>query len=251
MKKIVVVSGGFDPVHSGHISYLKEAKNIGDKLIVALNSDKWLENKKGKYFMNFHERRTIIENFSFVDSVIDFEDDQFGSACLALKKVKKMHPNDKLIFCNGGDRSKENFLEQSIEGFEFLFGIGGKDKINSSSWILKKYENNVIDSLWGNYSVIFNKDSIKVKSLTVKPHSNINLQRHKGRSKLWFVCSGKCIVNCNEKSKKDTNEYTLNKYDNFLVEIEKSYLLVNPFDEICEIIEIQYDKMMAENYKDK
>jgi D-beta-D-heptose 7-phosphate kinase/D-beta-D-heptose 1-phosphate adenosyltransferase len=63
MKKIVVVSGGFDPVHSGHISYLKEAKNIGDMLIVALNSDKWLKNKKGKYFMNFHERKTIIEIF--------------------------------------------------------------------------------------------------------------------------------------------------------------------------------------------
>jgi mannose-6-phosphate isomerase-like protein (cupin superfamily) len=162
-----------------------------------------------------------------------------------------MHPNDELIFCNGGDRSKENFLEQSIEGVEFLFGIGGKDKINSSSWILKKYENNVIDKLWGDYSVIFNKDSIKVKSLTIKPYNDMSYQRHKGRSKLWFVCSGKCIVNYSEKSKKDTKEYTLNRYDNFLVEIEKWHHLVNPFDEVCEIIEIQYDNIIAENNKDK
>ena len=77
--KIIVVSGGFDPIHSGHIEYLKSAKNIGDKLIVALNSDDWLINKKGKFFMPFSERKTIIENLKFVDEVIDFIDDDIGS----------------------------------------------------------------------------------------------------------------------------------------------------------------------------
>ena len=73
--KIVVVSGGFDPIHSGHIAYFKSAKKLGDKLIVALNSDKWLINKKGKFFMPFEERSTIIKNLAMVDEVIDFEDD--------------------------------------------------------------------------------------------------------------------------------------------------------------------------------
>ena len=77
--KIVVVSGGFDPVHSGHIEYLKSAKQHGDKLIVALNSDSWLEKKKGKPFMSFNERRSIIEAIEYVEEVMHFNDDKKGS----------------------------------------------------------------------------------------------------------------------------------------------------------------------------
>ena len=80
---IIIVSGGFDPIHSGHIAYLKPAKEEGDRLIVALNSDEWLIKKKSKFFMPFAERKTILENITFVDEVIDFEDDdteQFGAA---------------------------------------------------------------------------------------------------------------------------------------------------------------------------
>ena len=77
--KIVIVSGGFDPIHSGHIAYFKSAKSYGDKLLVALNSDIWLENKKGKFFMPFNERKAIIESINYVDEVIDFKDDKIGS----------------------------------------------------------------------------------------------------------------------------------------------------------------------------
>ena len=99
--KVVVVSGGFDPVHSGHIAYFNAAKKLGDKLIVALNSDDWLVNKKGKFFMPFEERSIIIENLKMVDEVIDFEDDENGSASQALIKVKNSYPNEEIIFCNG------------------------------------------------------------------------------------------------------------------------------------------------------
>ena len=88
--KIIVVSGGFDPIHSGHIAYFKSAKKLGEKLIVALNSDEWLINKKGKFFMPFEERRAIVENLSCVDLVIEFEDDELGSAKNALIKIKEM-----------------------------------------------------------------------------------------------------------------------------------------------------------------
>ena len=96
--KIVVVSGGFDPIHSGHIAYFKSAKKLGDKLIVALNSDKWLINKKGKFFMPFEERSIIIKNLAMVDEVIDFEDDEFGSASHALIKIKESSQITKLSF---------------------------------------------------------------------------------------------------------------------------------------------------------
>ena len=137
--KISVVSGGFDPVHSGHIAYFNAAKKLGDKLIVALNSDAWLINKKGKFFMPFNERKIIIESFKVVDEVIDFEDDKIGSATNALIKLKAMYPNFEIIFCNGGDRNSENSPEQSVAGVKHEFEVGGSNKINSSSWILNSY----------------------------------------------------------------------------------------------------------------
>jgi D-beta-D-heptose 7-phosphate kinase/D-beta-D-heptose 1-phosphate adenosyltransferase len=112
--KIIIVSGGFDPIHSGHIAYFNSAKSLGDKLVVALNSDNWLEKKKGKYFMPFSERKIIIENITFVDQVIDFKDDEVGSCINALEKAKKLYPNDEVFFANGGDRTKKNIPEMSV-----------------------------------------------------------------------------------------------------------------------------------------
>ena len=89
--RIVVVSGGFDPIHSGHIDYIKSARKLGDKVVVALNSDNWLKRKKGSFFMPFHERKVILEQMSSVDQVIDFIDDDIGSALNALKKIKKLY----------------------------------------------------------------------------------------------------------------------------------------------------------------
>ena len=137
--RVVVVSGGFDPIHSGHIFYLLEAKKFGDRLIVALNSDEWLIKKKGKEFMSFKERKIILENLICVDQVIDFEDDNLGSCINALKSIKKMFPNDEIIFANGGDRNKENIPEMTEEGIQFLSGIGGNFKRNSSSSILDEW----------------------------------------------------------------------------------------------------------------
>ena len=134
--RIVVVSGGFDPIHSGHIEYFKSAKEYGDRLIVALNSDKWLEKKKGKFFMPFSERHAIVNSIEFVDEVIDFIDDHMGSCIDALEQIKIKFPKDEIYFANGGDRNKENIPEMSVVGVNFLFNIGGDNKINSSSWIL-------------------------------------------------------------------------------------------------------------------
>jgi len=72
MKEVVLVTGGFDPLHSGHIEYFKSAKELGDELVVGINSDEWLTRKKGRAFMNFAERKAIIEALEVVEKVIDF-----------------------------------------------------------------------------------------------------------------------------------------------------------------------------------
>ena len=129
----VVATGGFDPIHSGHIKYLKEASLCGTRLVVGVNSDEWLSRKKGRSFMPFSERAAIVSELGCVDQVIGF-DDSDGSAIDCLEQVKRNYPMDTIIFVNGGDRTSDNIPEMAVEGIEFEFGIGGEDKKNSSSW---------------------------------------------------------------------------------------------------------------------
>jgi len=138
MKNIVVISGGFDPVHSGHIAYFTAAKSLGDQLIVGINSDEWLVRKKGKAFMPIHERQSVVQSIKYVDFVVRFNDDD-DSAIMLLKIVKQKWPNDKIIFANGGDRNESNNREISVEGVEFVYGVGGSMKLNSSSKILQDW----------------------------------------------------------------------------------------------------------------
>jgi len=125
---IVLVNGGFDPLHSGHIAYFKAAKMIGDMLIVGLNSDEWLERKKGRSFMPWNERLCLINNLLMVDEVYTF-DDEDGSARHFIQQVRAHYPNDKIIFANGGDRTEHNIPEMDVvdSNIEFVFGVGGAE----------------------------------------------------------------------------------------------------------------------------
>lgn len=138
---IVLITGGFDPLHSGHISYINAAKKLGDFLVVGINSDAWLRRKKNKEFLSFQERYEIISNLKSVDRVIPFNDDD-DTAKDAIIKTKKMFPNEKIIFANGGDRTSSNIPEMDIidKDISFAFGVGGTDKLNSSSLILKRWK---------------------------------------------------------------------------------------------------------------
>ena len=141
-KKVSLVTGGFDPIHSGHIRYFERAKDLSNYLVVGINTNEWLTRKKGQYFLPWIERAEIIRHFDMVDAVISWEDDD-DSACGAIAKCLEI--SEKVIFCNGGDRIKTNIPE--IVGYgddprvEFKFAIGGEDKMNSSSWILNDYFN--------------------------------------------------------------------------------------------------------------
>ena len=141
MHDIILVSGGFDPIHSGHIKLINEANNYGD-VVVLLNSDKWLRNKKGKEFLPFTERKIIMQNIKGVIDVIEFDDSD--RTCVdGLKKAKEKYNNQIIKFANGGDRNNKTtpetkFCEQN--DIIALWGIGGNNNANSSSWILKKWK---------------------------------------------------------------------------------------------------------------
>jgi len=244
--KIIVVSGGFDPIHSGHIAYFKDASKYGDKLVVALNSDEWLINKKGKFFMPFDERKSIIENLSCVDSVIDFKDDEKGSAINALNKIKDLYPNNEIAFANGGDRNQGNIPEMSVDGIEFLFGVGGDDKKNSSSWILKKWQYYHEERIWGSFYNLFEEDQVKVKELVVAPGKGMSFQKHFKRSEIWLVSKGACIVNYSSDNPDDKKSIKLNKFDHYLVPVQNWHQITNPFNEPCHLIEIQYGEACIE-----
>ena len=141
MREIILISGGFDPIHSGHIKLIEEASQYGD-VVVLLNSDKWLVEKKGKEFLNYNEREIIMKSIKNVIDVISFDDSD--KTCIdGLKKAIKKYPNRKIIFANGGDRNHDSTPEKDfcIENkITTLWGIGGHNKSNSSSWILKRWE---------------------------------------------------------------------------------------------------------------
>jgi|TARA_B110000438_G_C15736530_1_gene616596 D-beta-D-heptose 7-phosphate kinase/D-beta-D-heptose 1-phosphate adenosyltransferase len=140
MKQIVLISGGFDPIHSGHIKLIQDASNYGS-IVVLLNSDQWLRRKKGKEFLNFDERKIIMGSIKGVIEVLSFDDTD--NTCInGIKESIIKYPSSIIKFANGGDRNNHTTPEVefcSNNKVETIWGIGGNNKINSSSWILKKW----------------------------------------------------------------------------------------------------------------
>jgi D-beta-D-heptose 7-phosphate kinase/D-beta-D-heptose 1-phosphate adenosyltransferase len=188
--KPVIVTGGFDPLHSGHIAYFKAAKELGSILFVGVNSDEWLTRKKGRPFMSVEERMAIIKEIGCVGHVFTFND-QDDTAINAIEYVKKQAPvNSNIVFANGGDRTKENIPEMVFDDVEFVFGIGGEDKKNSSSWILKEWDKPTTSRLWGKYRDLDQNGHWKVKELSIDVGKSLSDQKHFIRSEHWHIVDG-------------------------------------------------------------
>jgi cytidyltransferase-like protein len=243
--KIVLVTGGFDPIHSGHISYFKAARELGDMLIVGINSDTWLERKKGRAFMPWTERNVIVANLTGVDATLMF-DDSDGSAIDAIRRVKELYPNDEIVFANGGDRTKDNIPEMAFDDVEFVFGVGGEDKKNSSSWILQEWKAPKTERSWGYYRVLHEVPGMKVKELTVNPGSSLSMQRHSQRSEYWIVSEGRAIVNSIMSGGYSLPSTELALHEEYKVSVNEWHQLTNPFDEPVKVVEIQYGNECVE-----
>ena len=246
--KIVIVTGGFDPLHSGHISYLNHADHLGDHLIVGLNSDGWLTRKKGRPFMSWHERMVVLGNLHMVDDVIQFNDDD-GSSIDAIRKVREKYPNDEIIFANGGDRTKENIPEMIFDDVEFVFAVGGEDKANSSSWILEEWKTPKTSRAWGYYRVLHEVGSnVKVKELTVAPKTCLSMQRHEKRAEFWFVAKGEGAVYTLDSSTDHDLVGVFTEHQSIFIPLGQWHMLCNESTVPLKLIEIQYgDKCIEED----
>lgn len=239
--KIVIVTGGFDPLHSGHIAYFKAAKTLGDWLVVGLNSDEWLTRKKGRPFMPLQERMSIVGNLSVVDEVVVYNDDD-GSSCDAIRIVKARYPNAEIVFANGGDRTKENIPEMSVEGVDFVFGVGGEDKKNSSSWILEDWKKPKTARTWGYYRVLHEVgQQTKLKELTVNPKTCLSMQRHEHRAEFWFVAEGEATVYTLDTASTDSEvKCSMTVHQHCWIALNEWHQLCNETDRPLKLIEIQY-----------
>jgi len=254
--KLCLVTGGFDPLHSGHIEYFKAAKELSNYLVIAVNSDKWLIKKKNYFFMPWSERSEIIKSLSFVDEVIAF-DDSDGSACDAIKIC--LTKAEKVLFANGGDRKKNNIPEADSflnnPNVEFIYGIGGAHKINSSSNLTSNFYNNFskilnsekgniehndISSPWGFHNLIVNNESYKVKILSVNPYSQLSLQKHQHREEHWIIIKGKGEVTI------DGNTIHLATGDYIHIPKLSEHSLKNTSTENMVVLEVQLGEILEE-----
>jgi cytidyltransferase-like protein len=246
--KVVLVTGGFDPLHSGHIAYFKAAQKLGDKLVVGVNSDAWLTRKKGRPFMPGGERVAIIQNLTMVDHCVLFDDDD-NTSKEAIKNVRMMYPEAHIIFANGGDRTSNNIpeMDTDVENISFEFGVGGEDKKNSSSWILKEWSQPTTERAWGTYTVLDKGDGWQVKQLAFYPNRALSDQRHFERSEHWHVIEGEIKMDLEY-----ANEYRTSKVYKAgeSIDIPKRtwHKATNVGEEIARVVEVWLgDKLTEED----
>jgi len=225
--------------------YFERAKELGDILVVGLNSDAWLTRKKGRPFMPWIERCRIVKALKPVGYVMEFNDDN-GSAIDAIHKTRLMWPRAKIIFANGGDRTKENIPEMSYkdDNLEFVFGVGGEHKMNSSSWILQDWKEPKAERPWGFYRVLYDTETTKVKELVVNPGHSLSMQKHEHRNEYWHIAEGVATVNEERKSSSYEKEFFKNHHVN--IPVGAWHRLSNKTDQPLKVIEIQWGNRCVE-----
>jgi len=233
MNDIVCVSGGFDPLHVGHLEMFHEAANYG-KLSVIINSDAWLLRKKGFVFLPWEQRAAIIRELRYVASVASV-DDTDNTVCHALRRIKPRY------FANGGDRTPMNTPEMLLcteLSIEMLWNIGGGKAASSTdiarhAWVTRS---------WGQYVTLDEGDGYKVKKVIVSPRSSISLQYHHHRSEYWYMAGE------NARVQLDGQEFAIEKGARPLaIHRGMVHKLINAGNEPLVMIEIQSGDYLGED----
>lgn len=187
IRDIIMLSGGFDPIHPGHIDMINKAAEIGPVFII-LNSDAWLIRKKGFFFQDFNQRKAILSALANVDGVVAASDDD-GTVCKTLEQYK---PG---FFGNGGDRKADNTPEVELcnrLGIKLVWNLENPITKNfHSSFFLSKKR---VERSWGYYDVLLDEPHIKVKKLVVYPGQFTSTQYHSKRTEHMFYPDGKVTV---------------------------------------------------------
>jgi cytidyltransferase-like protein len=250
MSKVVLVTGGFDPLHSGHIAYFEAAKKLGDHLVVGVNSDEWLTRKKGRPFMPFEERSAIIKALECVDEVIGFNDSD-DTAISAIGRVLSTKGTSwRVVFANGGDRhmttTPEYTTYKDSKDVAFAFGIGGQDKKNSSSWILKNWDKPVTKRAWGEYKILDSNNKWQVKELTFYKGKALSDQRHFKRSEHWHIVDGVINMFLEDKTGCRT-AHLLVPGDSIDIPVGYWHKAVNIDNQDAKVIEVWMGNELTEN----
>ena len=237
----VVVSGGFDPMHIGHLRMFEQAKKLGSELIVILNSDNFLKEKKGYVFMPFEERKELILGLECVDRVVESVDID-NTVCKTIEDLARKKEID--IFANGGDRKNKNDIpEYEIcikNNIEIIFDIGG-EKIQSSSDLTKPFINYSEIRPWGSFENLEDHKGYKVKRLQVNPGAKLSVQFHHNRSEDWVIVKGKAKILIGKK------EYEGRKGSHFKIQKKEVHCIENISKDLLVIIEVQIGANLSED----
>lgn len=194
---VVAVSGGFDPLHIGHIRMFRKAKALGDTLVVILNNDNWLRTKKGYAFMPEKERAEIIRFLPFVDAVVLTDHKPSDPDTSVQRALEKLKPS---IFANGGDRKKMADIPEAKVckelGIKMVFNVGEGGKIQSSSWMIQGASRPIKRTArpWGEYYGWDQGEGWNLKTIYIKPNSRLSLQYHHRREECWLLVDGDAIA---------------------------------------------------------
>lgn len=200
--KTVAVSGGFDPIHVGHLRMFQKAREHGDRLVVILNNDNWLKKKKGFVFMCEEQRAEILRAINGVDFVWITRHDENPTDMSVCKDINEC-PLTIDVFANGGDRKNEEDIPEAVMckqiGIETIFNVGG-EKVESSSALVDAASTRLHAKPWGGYKILDGslERNFVLKTLYIEPYQSTSLQSHEHRDEYWMLVEGEVKVNLND-----------------------------------------------------